>query len=678
MLTTLLSLLGLQIAWIASPIWACDSCYGPSDYNAHKRLVRRMQPEALNATTKPKGPIEWGQINFIHTTDTHGWLAGHLKEENYGADWGDFASFIRNMRKKANELKVDLLVVDTGDLHDGNGLSDITIPNGAYSKDIFSQIDYDLLTVGNHELYVTEVAYDTFANFSSVYGAKYLTSNVQILNDATGEFVDMGHKYRYFTTDHGLRIMAFGVLFDFQGNSNVSRITKAEDMIKEQWFTEAVMAEDVDLFVVIGHNPVRSTEPSSTLTTIQKTIRGMRPDKPIQIFGGHAHVRDFVVWDEASTGLAAGQYCETVGWLSMSGIKSPTFKGSMKPQGVPNPSRKAVVKNSTSSQVPGYQCPEGEQDMLYSRRYLDWNRLTFAYHAVGSQDPKFDTRLGKWVTGDITEFRKANDLSTVLACVPQTYCADCKPFGEEGNIFKLLEDALAATVVNASRADKPRLIITNTGSIRFDLIKGPFTLDDAYITSPFKNPFQFIPDVPYAQAKQVLDILNAGPFQKKRSDNPEVDTYSSSMLAGHESCVDPPLITSRQMRRDLLKPRSITRHRRDETEIYPGYTTTDDFGTDGDDTPHSTIPRFPQPNDVQANASFPTDGSDPETVDLVFVSFIGKDYVLPAVNQVGGSYTAEDLQPYTPPDFTGDMVLMKYAEMFWQEGVPTCPFALES
>ncbi|KAL2364403.1 hypothetical protein RJZ56_002661 [Blastomyces dermatitidis] len=677
MLTALLSLLGLQITWIAAPIWACDSCYGPSDYNVHKRLVRRMQPEALNAMTKPKGPLEWGQINFIHTTDTHGWLAGHLKEQNYGADWGDFVSFIRNMRKKAHDLKVDLLVVDTGDLHDGNGLSDITTPNGAYSTDIFSQIDYDLLTVGNHELYVTEVAYDTFANFSSVYGPRYLTSNVQILNDATGEFVDLGHKYRHFTTTYGLRIMAFGVLFNFQKNSNVSRITKAEDMIKEKWFTEAVMTKDVDLFVVIGHNPVRNTEPSSTLTTIQQAIRGMRPDKPIQIFGGHAHVRDFVVWDETSTGLASGRYCETVGWLSMSGIKSPTFKGSMKPHGVPNPSRKAIVKKSAWSQVPKHSCPEGEQSMLYSRRYLDWNRLTFAYHAAGSQDPKFDTHLGKWVTGDITEFRKANNLSTVLACVPKTYCATCKPFGEDGNIFKVLEEALAATVVNPSRADKPRLILTNTGSIRFDLIKGPFTLDDAYITSPFKNSFQFIPEVPYTQAKQVLDILNAGPFQKKRSDNPEVDTYSSSMLAARESCVDPPLITSRQMRRDLLKPRSITRHRQDETQIYPGYTTTDDFGTDGDDTPHSMIPHFPQPNDVQANASFPTDGSEPENVDLVFVSFIGKNYVLPAVNQAGGSYTAEDLQLYTQPDFTADMVLMKYAEMVWKEGVPDCPVALE-
>jgi 2',3'-cyclic-nucleotide 2'-phosphodiesterase (5'-nucleotidase family) len=74
-----------------------------------------MQPDALNATTKPRAPLEWGQLNFLHTTDTHGWLEGHLKEHNYGADWGDFVSFTKHMRQKAAELDVDLLLVDTGE-----------------------------------------------------------------------------------------------------------------------------------------------------------------------------------------------------------------------------------------------------------------------------------------------------------------------------------------------------------------------------------------------------------------------------------------------------------------------------------------------------------------------------------------------------------------------------------
>ena len=66
----------------ASACGGDHSCYGPlKDDVVLTRNVRRMQPEALNATTGPRAPLEWGQINFLHTTDTHGWLEGHIKEQ---------------------------------------------------------------------------------------------------------------------------------------------------------------------------------------------------------------------------------------------------------------------------------------------------------------------------------------------------------------------------------------------------------------------------------------------------------------------------------------------------------------------------------------------------------------------------------------------------------------------
>lgn len=101
---------------------ACEgdhSCYGPlKDDVILTRNVRRMQPDAQNATHGPKAPLEWGQINFLHTTDTHGWLEGHIKEQNYGADWGDYVSFTKHMKQKAKKLGVDLLLVDTGVSHE--------------------------------------------------------------------------------------------------------------------------------------------------------------------------------------------------------------------------------------------------------------------------------------------------------------------------------------------------------------------------------------------------------------------------------------------------------------------------------------------------------------------------------------------------------------------------------
>lgn len=58
----------------AVPALSCEggssTCYGPVKPAAHVRNVRRMQPEAQNATTSPKKELEWGQINFLHTTGT--------------------------------------------------------------------------------------------------------------------------------------------------------------------------------------------------------------------------------------------------------------------------------------------------------------------------------------------------------------------------------------------------------------------------------------------------------------------------------------------------------------------------------------------------------------------------------------------------------------------------------
>jgi 2',3'-cyclic-nucleotide 2'-phosphodiesterase (5'-nucleotidase family) len=74
-----------------------------------------------------------------------------------------------------------------------------------------------MLYTGNHELYEAEVALQTFKQFSKFWGDRYLTSNVQIKSDTNAwEFI--GQRYRYFTTTNGgLRVLAFGFLFNFTG-----------------------------------------------------------------------------------------------------------------------------------------------------------------------------------------------------------------------------------------------------------------------------------------------------------------------------------------------------------------------------------------------------------------------------------------------------------------------------
>lgn len=420
------------------------------------------------------------------------------------------------MRARAKELGVDLLIVDTGDLHDGAGLSDATEVDGEVSNVIFQRLDYDVLTIGNHELYYADVAYQGYNNFSKVWGDRYLTSNVQILNTTTNEYVSLGQPYRYFTTDHGLRILALGVLFDFAGATNVTRVVPAAQMVNETWFRDLLAAPPgpVDLFLLLGHNTVLRQPTAGTFGYVHDAIRAAYPSTPVQIFGGHSHIRDFQVYDDATTALASGRYCETLGWLAMSGFSPSSsnttanatagsnYTGAVAlPAGVRTPTRRAT-NTSTSS------------PWTYARRYLDWNRLTFEYHALGSQTgavppavipSTFDTPAGVDTTADIYAFRQQLNLTARLGCSPRLYCMSCVPFRSAGSIYTLLADAVNAVVVNPSRADRARLALLNTGSVRFDLHKGPFLRDDAYIVSPFTNTFLYIPDVPYAVASAALE-----------------------------------------------------------------------------------------------------------------------------------------------------------------------------
>lgn len=38
------------------------------------------QPEAQEPIAAPLRELPWAQLNFLHTTDVHGWWGGHLQE----------------------------------------------------------------------------------------------------------------------------------------------------------------------------------------------------------------------------------------------------------------------------------------------------------------------------------------------------------------------------------------------------------------------------------------------------------------------------------------------------------------------------------------------------------------------------------------------------------------------
>lgn len=118
----------------------------------------------------------------------------------YSADWGDYISFATHMRKKADDQGVDLLVVDTGDRVDGNGLYDGSNPKGKYTYDIFKQQNIDIICTGNHELYEATTANREWTRTVPNFKENYLASNLDIIDPETGNRTALAQRYRRFTT----------------------------------------------------------------------------------------------------------------------------------------------------------------------------------------------------------------------------------------------------------------------------------------------------------------------------------------------------------------------------------------------------------------------------------------------------------------------------------------------
>ncbi|KAI1392098.1 Metallo-dependent phosphatase-like protein [Hypoxylon trugodes] len=607
-------------------------------------VARASQPGAPAPVAAPMRDLEWGQLNFIHTTDIHGWLGGHLQEPQYSADWGDYISFTSHMRKKADEKGVDLLVIDTGDRIEGNGLYDASDPKGKYTSDIFGSQIIDALCTGNHELY-QESSVDREHNTTVPhFKHSYIASNLDYIEPETGNQIPQAQRYIKFTTKNlGYNVVALGFLFDFDRNANNSVVQKVEDAMKEDWF-QAAIREKADLFLVIGHVGLRMKE----FEQIFKVIRDQNWYTPIAFLGGHAHVRDARKFDDNAFAIASGRYFETIGWMSVDGIK-----------------KKAGSDPSTQAAV------------TFRRRYIDNNLFGLHYH-TGLNETTFPTKHGRNVTKLITESRKALNLDDSFGCAPQDLWMSRAPYPSDGSIFSWLEtQVLPDSVTNEERKDVPRLAIVNTGAIRFDIFKGAFTKDSTYLISPFVSKFNYIADVPYGVAAKVIDLLNNGgqvfgggaldtryltiPEQMAPSEFLEAeiagnvstaDDDETSMFVESGNVAQKPLGGSTNKNQGTFGPKGG-----DEPELVGGYTTRDDLGDDGDDAVHSPIKFYAVPNCIQSKIKFPAadpssgQAQDPETVDLVFVDYV-QPWIITALKFSGGDYGTDDIKVYSNSTLT--------------------------
>ncbi|KAI9652547.1 MAG: hypothetical protein M1831_006738 [Alyxoria varia] len=692
---------------------------------AWAHLSHAAQPSSPKPINAPLRNLQWGQINFIHTTDTHGWHGGHLQEyltpkfmryklhangktrPSYSADWGDYISFTTHMRSLAKAEGVDLLLIDTGDRIEGNGLYDASDPKGKYTIPIFTQQqDLDIICSGNHELYKRHSAANEFFETVPAYREKYLASNLDFRDPRTGELKPLAQRYRQFTTPNlGIKITAFGFLYNFYGGAKNTVVTPVQDAVKSQWFQDAIRDRSTDLFVVAGH----VTADSEEYQVIWKAIREVCWDTPIQFFAGHSHIRDYKKYDARATAIESGRYLETIGFTSIEDL--PSVGGGKE---------------------------RSNKDPTFRRKYIDNNLFSLRHHSMRNE-LTFSTQRGLNVSAQIAAARKELDLDHRYGCAPRDLWVNRVPITSNSSLYKWLGEEVIPNAISEERKKNhtvpfiasgkdpkilPKIVLTNTGALRFDIFQGPFTKDTTYLVSPFTSGFRYLVNpIPYAIARNLLNVLNneADMLAHLQKDRSRIGQNGVFVDTSKTETLDPKsLPPSVQLAQDRLQARKVQmerhwelRRRREssgsvqvplqessneradidspalseevvDAKLTPGYTTTDDHGTDGDDTLHSAIPFFRVSNCIESLVDFPNEfasasfgskaGSnaahEPKEVLVVYNAFI-QNYILAAYEFLTGEALSgvRDTEIWTIDnhDKTLTEVISKWVQENWQK-----------
>jgi 2',3'-cyclic-nucleotide 2'-phosphodiesterase (5'-nucleotidase family) len=140
-----------------------------------------------------------------------------------------------------------------GDWIDGTGLA----MNGdaQHLIPILEKMNFDAVTVGNHELYMNSVIAEMMqpAGFIEFLGHRYVSSNV-VRTERPDRSI--GNKYTLLRGRHA-NLLVFGFLYEMKDTGDLVTVAAVNATVQEPWFQAAVKAtNDYHAILVLAHMDV--------------------------------------------------------------------------------------------------------------------------------------------------------------------------------------------------------------------------------------------------------------------------------------------------------------------------------------------------------------------------------------------------------------------------------------
>jgi len=414
--------------------------------------------------------VVWDDVNVVSVTDVHGWVDGHRHPDNsprLDADYGDLLSFRHHIEAEADHQRRDVLYLNSGDLVDGRGISDVTSPKGSVFFRLLQQVPFDAYTVGNHELYEGGTVRELVdSGLVGSLGGGYLSSNV-VWADGPNSGTPIGSRYKVWTGKRtGIRVLLLGFLYDFVGADASVEVVPVERALEEPWVDDALHEGGIDAVVVLAHMDLRDR----LVTAIVDRIRRSHPTIAVQVLAGHTHYRGFTRVDDHAASLEAGKYLDTVGWVSF-----PIA---------------AAAPEST----------------WFDYEFIDATKDALAI-AAGVTRAAFPTLAGDLFREEVAIARAALGLDTVLGCPAQRYSTTASFSTEESAYGLMMRDVNPVALFLPPR-NMSMVSIQSVGSLRYDVYPGAMTVDDVITVAPFGDVFFRLPAVPGSTVADTVAILS--------------------------------------------------------------------------------------------------------------------------------------------------------------------------
>ena len=455
--------------------------------------------------------LPFGDVNVLVLTDVHSWIAGHERHESeLNVDYGDVLSFYQYLKEYIQKYNQgDLLLVMNGDFMDGTGLS--TEPP-THLTPLLEQMPWDLINMGNHELYFNETVdwiKQEFIPHLSRKDTIYLTSNT--LLESTKE--PIGKRYTYVqlpNNQNNATLLAFGFLYNFENHCDNALVEHVEDVVQQEWFRTVLQdIEKYDAILVLAHMHVTDPLVSLLLEAIRNNLpQDIAYDMPIQFLTGHTHIRGFAVLDDVSTSMEAGRYLDTIGFCSF------------------------PLLSTTQRKNHGHPTEITTAREQFSHVFLDTNRQ-YLSHLIGNTSGMATTSEGKALQQQIHQTQESLGLLETIGCSPQQYHLygameehynghRRENLSSSSSLWNLYmyhvvpntilshwEFASSVTTEIQSTKSPSVIFVQGTGALRYDLFAGKVVLDDIIAVCPFNDTiYQVTTTDQPLMGKELLEALN--------------------------------------------------------------------------------------------------------------------------------------------------------------------------